>query len=149
MPAMITLQSSSPSGTLQRAPTPSTTSSRDIECQRRHADWDRNRSAWSFFWGFTFYLAASLFLTFIRFKNSTVRVILSVVAAALLGPSLLAVQMQDALKVCPNPPGFLGSLSAAIFVWTLVGSLVTWLFICLLRYVVVVTRKFRKESVAS
>src|ERR1044071_8978856 len=51
-PALIILQSSSPSGTLQRAPTPSTTSNRDIECQRRHADWDRNRSAWSFFWGF-------------------------------------------------------------------------------------------------
>ncbi len=132
---------------LQRAPTPASTSSRDIECQRRHADWDRNRSAWSFFWGFAFYLLANLFLTFLRFKNTTVRVIVSIVIAALLGPSLLAAQMQDALKVCPNPPGFLGSLSAAIFVWTLAGGISTWLVICFLRYLVV-SRQFRKTQSA-
>jgi hypothetical protein len=131
---------------LQRAPTLST-NSRDIECQRRHADWDRNRSAWSFFWGFAFYFLANLFLTFLRFKNTTVRVIVSIVIAALLGPSLLAVQMQDALKVCPNPPGFLGSLSAAIFVWTLAGGISTWLVICFLRYLVV-SHQFRKKQSA-
>ena len=129
---------------LQRAPTPVSTSSRDIECQRRHADWERNRTPWSFFWGFLFYLVINLFLTFISFKNTTVRVITSIVLAALMGPSLLALQMQDALKVCPTPPGFLGSLSAAIFVWTLVGSLSTWLIVCLIRYLIVIPQ-FRKQ----
>jgi len=132
---------------LQRASTPAPTSSSDIECQRRHADWDRNRAPWSFFWGFVFYLIANLLLTFIRFWNTTARVILSVVLAAVFGPSLLAMQMQDALKVCPNPPGFLGSLSAAIFVWTLVGAVTTWLVICTVRYVVV-SRQFRKSTTA-
>lgn len=132
---------------LQRAPTPTVTSSRDLECQRRHADWDRNRAPWSFFWGFVFYLMANLLLTFIRFWNTTARVVLSLILAAVLGPSLLAMQMQDALKVCPNPPGFLGSLSAAIFMWTLVGGVTTWLVICVVRYVVV-RRQFRKHTTA-
>jgi hypothetical protein len=132
---------------LQRAATPISTSGRDIECQRRHADWDRNRSAWSFFWGFCFYLVFSLFFTFVRFKNTTIRVIVAIVIAALLGPSLLAVQMEDALKVCPDPPGFLGSLSAAIFVWTLAGAISTWLVICFLRFLVV-SRQFRQKQTA-
>jgi hypothetical protein len=136
------------SNTFQRAsPTP-VTDSRTIQCMRGAADWERNRAPLSLFLGFIIFLASIYLLTWWRFKNTVARVIVAFVSAMLIGPAIMAVIVQDALKVCISPPGFVGSLTAPLFAWTLAGSLGTFLILCWLRYLVV-RRKFRQELPAA
>lgn len=132
------------SGTLQRATATPTPDERGRLCMSRRADWERNRTPWSLSLGIVIFLATIYLLTYLRFKNTVARVIVSVVAAVLLGPVIMAVIVQDAQKVCIDPPGFFGSLSYPMLWWTLGGSLGTLLFIALLRWLVV-SRRFRQE----
>lgn len=146
--ALLARQGNAPAGGLQPGtrPRPGPSSVGD-ECLRRRADWENNRPAWSFFWGFVFYLVVVLLLTYLRVTRTGVRLLISFIAAVILGPSLLALQMQDALKVCPSPPGFLGSMfSAPILIWTAAGVFVTVAVIFVIRYVIVEMRKFRRET---
>jgi hypothetical protein len=120
--------------TLQRVePTP-TPDARQKQCDRRTLEWERNRVPLALFLGFIIFLISLYLLTSWQFKNTVVRVIISVVAAMLIGPAIMAAIVQDMLKVCINPPGFLGSLAAPLFGWTLGGSAITLLIICGLRY---------------
>lgn len=138
-------------GLMQRAtPTPGSAQSdtKTRECMRRSADWERNRTPWSLSLGIIIFLATLYLLTFLRFRNTVFRVILSIVAAMVFGPALMAVIVRDALKVCVNPPGFIGSLTAPILIWTLAGSLGTLGVIILLRFLVV-RRRFRQELPAA
>jgi hypothetical protein len=91
----------------------------------------------SIFLGVIFFLSALYLLNWLRFKHTVVRVILAFVVAMVMGPSLMALVVQDALKVCISPPGFLGSLTAPLFAWTFVGSFGTLAVISGLRYMVV------------
>ena len=143
-PALLTLQPT----TFQRAtPTPPQ-DPRAMQCMRRTAEWERNRTPLSLFLGFIIFLASLYLLTWRRFKNTVTRVIVAFVAAALIGPAIMATIVQDALKVCISPPGFIGSLTAPLFAWTFAGSLGTLLILCGLRYFVV-RRKFRQELPAA
>jgi hypothetical protein len=144
LPATLGMQG----GILQRAAATPTPDARSRECMRRSADWERNRTPWSLFLGAVIFLAAIYLLTFLRFKNTVFRVILSAVAAAVLGPAVMAVIVQDSLKVCLTPPGFIGSLTAPMLAWTLAGSLGTLGVIWLLRFLVV-RRRFRQELPAA
>src|SRR6185369_8418211 len=122
------------STTFQRvAPTP-TPDARQKQCDRRTADWERNRVPLGLFLGFIIFLASLYLLTLWRLMNTVARVIIAVVAAMTIGPAIMAAIVQDMLKVCINPPGFLGSLAAPLFGWTLGGSVFTLLIICGLRY---------------
>lgn len=138
--ALLILQSS----TLQRvAPTP-TPDLRQRQCDRRTLDWERNRVPLGVFLGFIIFLMSLYLFTWWRLMNTVARVIVSFVAAMLIGPAIMAAIVQDMLKVCIDPPGFLGSLAAPLFGWTLGGSVATLLIICGLRYLIV-RSKFRKE----
>lgn len=138
--ALLMLQS----GTLQRvAPTP-TPDARQRQCDRRTLDWERNRVPLGLFLGFIIFLTSLYLLTWWRFMHTVARVIVSFVVAMLIGPAIMAAIVQDMLKVCINPPGFVGSLAAPLFGWTLGGSLATLLIICGLRYLIV-RGKFRQE----
>ncbi|MGB7925485.1 MAG: hypothetical protein WCF57_19760 [Pyrinomonadaceae bacterium] len=139
-PVLLILQNS----TFQRSEQTPSTDSRATQCMRRTADWERNRTPLSLFLGFIIFLASLYLLTWWRFKNTVARVIVAFVAAVVIGPAIMAVIVQDALKVCISPPGFIGSLTAPLFAWTFFGSLGTLLVICGLRYLVV-RRKFSQE----
>jgi len=131
-------------GTFQQAAPSATPNPRDVQCMSRRADWERNRIPWSLFLGFIIFLAAIYLLTFLRFKNTMARGIVSVTAAVLMGMAMMAVIVQDQLRVCLSPPGFWGSLSAPMLWWTLGGSLGTWVMIGLLRFLMI-RRRFRQE----
>lgn len=144
-PAALMLQG----GTFQQsAPAAAAQNERERLCMSRRGDWERNRTPWSLFLGFIIFLTTLYLLTYLRFKNTVVRVIVSLVAAALVGPAIMAVIVQDLLRVCLSPPGFLGSLSAPMLWWTLGGSLGTLAVIGVLRYFVI-RRKFRQELPAA
>ncbi|HKS28145.1 MAG TPA: hypothetical protein VJS44_10010 [Pyrinomonadaceae bacterium] len=132
------------STTLQRATATPTPDARQRLCMSRRADWERNRTPWSLSMGIIIFLASLYLLTYLRFKNTVARVIVSVVAALIIGVSSMAVIVMDAQKVCIDPPGFFGSLSAPMLWWTLSGSLGTGLVIYILRWLFV-RRRFREE----
>ncbi len=146
--ALLARQGNAPPGGLQPGtrPRPPSTTTGD-ECLRRRADWENNRSAWSFLWGAVFYVVVVVVLTLAGVTRSGIRLLISFVVAVVLGSSLLALQMQDALKVCPSPPGFLGSVaSAPILVWTGAGGLAAILVALAIRYATIELGKFRRET---
>jgi hypothetical protein len=149
---IVAQQTNPQSGGLQRGTPPSTDErekQRREECERRHAEWDRNLPKRSAVFGAILYTLAIYFLTFFRFSTTLVRVFWSFVAAVIFGPAVVGLQKYDALKVCPSPPGFLGILTADLFGWTLFGiALIIGLFAAW-RYVSVVRRKFHREQVTS
>lgn len=145
--ALLARQGISPPGGLQPGTIPRPVSTTGDECLRRRADWEKNRPAWSFLWGAVFYVIFVVLLTFLRVTRSGVRLLISFVAAVIFGSSLLALQVQDALKVCPSPPGFLGSVvSAPILMWTGTGGVIAILAAFAIRYVTVVLGRFRRET---
>lgn len=131
-------------GTLQRATATPTPDARQKLCTSRRADWERNRTPLSLSLGFIIFLMSLYLLTRLRFKNTVTRVIISEVAAVVVGLAVMAVIAQDAQKVCLDPPGFFGALSAPMLWWTLAGSVGTLLIIVVLRWLVV-GRRFRQE----
>lgn len=141
---LLALQSS----TFQRASPSPTPDARQRQCDRRTGDWERNRAWLGFFLGFINFLVSLYLLTWFRFMNTVARVIVAAVAAMTIGPAIMAAIVQDMLKVCINPPGFLGSLAAPLFGWTLGGSVATLLIICGLRHLIM-RSKFRPELPSS
>jgi len=143
------LQATPQSRGLQRASSTPVPTNAGVECQRRHADWERNRATYSFLLGAVFYFFLLVLLTFLRFSSTWWRVILSIVLTVPLGLALLALYLMDNFKVCPNPPGFIGSIQIPAGIWILAGMATVFVLIATMRYVTVVRGKFRKETLVS
>jgi hypothetical protein len=141
---------STPQGAiLQRGSQPASSTAKNEECQRRHAEWERNLAVRSLFWGFILSIFILSVLTAMRFSNSVIRLFCSIVLAGVFGPFILGLQKYDLFKVCPEPPSLLGVFSADLFLWTLLGIGVSVSLIAIIRYVTVVRTKFRTQQITS
>lgn len=137
----------SPAEGLLRGGTLNNMEGKDAECQRRHADWERNLAPKSMFCGFILSFTCLCVLTAISLSSSAIRLLCSIVFGAILGPLALGLQKYELLKVCPMPPNFGAVLSADLFWWTLagIGNMVG--LIILIRYLTIIRNKFSSEQI--
>ena len=138
-------QRNPPDETLQRGSPAAPTNRNEAECQRRHADWRDSLGSRSLFWGLGLNALALTVFTILGFSNTWVRLFVSIVVAVVLVPAALTLQMVNAFKVCPSPPGFFTVLSADLFVWTLAGILLSVSVIAAVRYFGAIRTAFRRH----
>lgn len=132
--SLLALQTGTPSGVLQRRTNPSTVpKSQEIECQRQHNQWDRNLPSRSLATGAAFYFISISVFTLLGFSTSFVRAFCAFIVAAISSPVVVGLQKREAFKVCSEPTNIYGILTADLFMWTLVGILLTALLLLIIR----------------
>lgn len=124
-----------PQGTLQRRTAPPATTDRGTQCQRVQADWVNNLPSRSFVTGaLVFFICLVFLFTPLGFSTPFVRLFCAVLVAIVLGPTIVGLQKQAALKICPEPTSFLGIMTSDLFIWTLAGIVTAALLLMIIRY---------------
>jgi hypothetical protein len=147
---LVALQTASPTpSSLQRRTTSSAITDREKDCQREQAQWRANLPFRSLVTGALIFFVILVFVfTPLGFSTPFVRMLCAFVVAIVFGPTIIGLQKQASLRVCPEPTSFFGLLTADLFFYTLLGIVIIALLLLFIRYVSAV-RTLNKRQTAS